>query len=209
MFRFAPSARRVAAVVAGATIAVTAPTVALASSPATSRAAAHAASPKIVFYGGVTMLKLNPSTAQALTANGVSVGLASEARSSKSGLTFPIVGGVIDGKSLSGRIRHDGGLTFTAGGKSLTIRDFTINTTYKRLTAYVDEVKARITVLNLNFGKAKIALGKGTLSVRNVGATLNKQAAAALDGYFSTKLFTPGLPIGTARTSAKVVVLKG
>jgi hypothetical protein len=209
MFRFALCGRRVATVLAAATIAVTAPTVALASTPATPQPAAHHAATKIVFTGGVTMLKLYPATAKALTDNGVGVGLASEARSSDSGLTFPIVGGVIDAKSLSGRIRHVGGLTFTAGGKSLTIRDFTINTTYTRLTAYVDEVKARITVLNLDFGKAKIALGKGMLSVRNVGATLNKQAATALDGYFSTTLFTPGLPIGTARVSAKVLVLKG
>ena len=63
---------------------------------------------------------------------------------------------MINAKTLGGTITHSGGLTFAAGGKSLTIRDFEVSTTKKTLTAWVDEVGARIPVLNLKLGKAKV-----------------------------------------------------
>jgi hypothetical protein len=156
----------------------------------------------IVFTGGVTMLKLAPSTASALKSNGVSVVPASEAKVVPSGIAFPIQGGVINAKTLAGTITHDGGLTFTAGGKQLTIRDFTVNTAKGTLTAYADQAAARITVLDLNLTKAKIAAGAHKLQVSKITATLDGAAAKALNKYYSTTLFSKGLAIGTVRVSA-------
>ncbi len=175
----------------------------VAASSATSVVQASHRTTILVTNGGVTMLKLDAGTAKALTSHGVSVKPASEARPGASGIVFPIRGGSVQASNLHGYITHDGGLTFAAGGKSLTIRDFTVATAQGTLNAYVDEVGARITVLNLSLAHAKVSAGRGTLGVTNVKATLNAGAAKALDGYFGTTLFTPGLAIGTVRISAE------
>lgn len=163
----------------------------------------------VALKGGATTLRLNPGTAQALTDNGISVAPASEARVKGGGIAFPIQGGLLNAKTLAGKVTHSGGLTFTAGGKDLTIRDFTINTKKKQLSAYVDEAGARIPVLNLNLGKIKVEVTKKHLTVRNVKAKLTAAAAGALNSYYSTSLFQGGLKIGTATLSASIKVLRG
>jgi len=170
-------------------------------------AGAKASTPIIVLKSGTTRLTLDKGTAGALTANGVAVAPVSEAKASAAGISFPIQGGRINGKSLGGTITHSGGLKFTAGGKSLTIRDFTVSTTKGTLTAWVDEVGARIPVLNLKLGKAKVKLTAKHLTVSGIQATLQKGAAQALNGFFSTNLFKGGLPIGKVVVNASVTVL--
>jgi hypothetical protein len=157
---------------------------------------------RLALTGGVTMLKLNAGTAGALTANSISVAPASEAKVGASGIEFPIQGGLLNPYTLAGTITHDGGLTFRAGGKSLTIRDFTVNVGGHRLTAWVDEVGARIPVLDLDLSKAKVSAGATSLGVSGVVATLDSAAAKALNGYFGTTLFSKGLTIGTVRVGA-------
>jgi Htaa len=198
--RFAAAATGCALVLTGSALGVTS----AAAHPATPshHAAKHRPATLIVFTGGVTMLRLAPSTASALTSNGVSVAPVSEAKVVPSGIAFPIQGGVINAKTLAGTITHDGGLSFTAGGKSLTIRDFTVSTTKGTLSAYVDQAKARIKVLDLSLAKAKIAAHPHKLVVTKITATLDAAAAGALNDYFSTTLFTKGLAIGTVRVSA-------
>lgn len=174
--------------------------------PAVAAPAAHA-QPRLVASGGVTMLALAPGTAKALTTNKITVSPASEARVVESGIAFPIQGGVLNPANLGGGLTHDGGLTFAAGGKTLTIRDFTVSTTTGRLSAYVDQVGARINVLDLSLAKAKVSATSTKLGVSGVVATLDATAAKALDGYFGTTLFTAGLPIGTVRVSARIGVV--
>lgn len=161
----------------------------------------------IVLTGGRTTLALDKKTAAALTSNGVTVAPVSEAKAGKAGISFPIQGGLINAKTLGGNITHSGGLVFTAGGKSLTIRDFTVSTTKKTLTAWVDEVGARIPVLNLKLGKAKVKATAKHLTVSNIHVTLQKGAAQALNGYFATSLFKGGLPVGKVTVSAAAKVL--
>ena len=191
-----------AALVAAATL--TASGNATASGPATS---ARAGATYVVLKGGATTLRLNPGTAKVLTDNGISVAPASEARVRSTGIAFPIQGGLLNSKTLAGKVKHSGGLTFSAGGKDLTIRDFTINTAKKTLSAYVDEAGARIPVLNLNLAKAKVT--KKHLTVSNVKAKLTSGAASALNSYYSTSLFKGGLKIGTATMSASSKILRG
>jgi hypothetical protein len=172
-----------------------------------STATAKASTTYLVTTSGTTTLALNAATAKVLSANGVSVTPASEARAGSAGISFPIRGGLIKASNLHGFITHDGGLTFRAGGKCLTVRDFTINTTKGTLTGYADEAHARITILDLSLAHAKVSAGKKKLVVSNVSATLDGAAAKALNSYFSTKLFTKGLPIGTAKVNAAVTTL--
>jgi len=161
----------------------------------------------IALTGGKTTLALDKNTAAALTSNGVSVNPVAEAKASKAGISFPIQGGLINAKTLGGTITHSGGLVFSAGGKSLTIRDFEVSTSKKTLTAWVDEVGARIPVLNLKLGKAKVKATAKHLTVSGIRATLQKGAAQALNGYFSTSLIKGGLPVGKVQVSASVKVL--
>jgi hypothetical protein len=204
--RFAAAATGCALVVTGSALGVPAAT----AHPATANqhATQHHPATLIVFTAGVTMLKVAPSTASALTSHGVSVAPASEAKVVSSGIAFPIQGGVINAKTLAGTITHDGGLTFTAGSKSLTVRDFTVNTTTGTLSAYVDQAAARINVLDLSLSGAKIAAGAHKLVVSKITATLDSAAAKALNQYFSTTLFTKGLAIGTVRVSATIRYVK-
>ena len=172
----------------------------------------HATSAKsgatfIALTGGKTSLALDANTAAALTTNGVTVAPVSEAKATKAGISFPIQGGLINAKTLGGNITHSGGLVFTAGGKSLTIRDFEVSTSKKTLTAWVDEVGARIPVLNLNLGKAKVKATAKHLRVSGIQATLQKGAAQALNGFFATSLFSGGLPVGKVVVSASAKVL--
>ena len=175
-------------------------------------AAAHATSDRggatyLALTGGKTRLSLNANTAAALTGAGVTVAPASEASAGSAGIAFPIQGGLINAKTLAGKITHSGGLTFTAGGKSLTIRDFTVNTSTKTLSAWVDELGARVAVLNVKLGKAKITATSKRLTITNIKTTLKQGVADALNGYFSTSLFSGGLPIGTVAVSAPIKVL--
>lgn len=175
------------------------------------QASAHHAAKKGATYlaltGGATRLTLDKNTAAALADNSVSVAPVAEAKAGKKGISFPIQGGLLNAKTLSGSITHCGGLVFTAGGKSLTIRDFEVTPSKKTLTAWVDEVGARIPVLNLQLGKAKIKATSKHLTVSGIQTTLKKGAAQALDGYFSTQLFTGGLPVGKVLVSASAKVL--
>ncbi len=188
-------------------------TVALVAGAAAAPVATAAAAPhqpkdvRLALTGGVTMLKLDAGTGAALAANSIAVAPVSEAKVGSSGIEFPVQGGLVNPYTLAGTITHDGGLTFTAGGKSLTIRDFVVNVGGHRLTAWVDQVGARIPVLDLNLAKAKVSASSAKLGVSGVVATLDAVAAKALDGYFGTSLFTKGLTIGTVRVGATSRVL--
>jgi hypothetical protein len=195
------------AALAAATLALTNPGSAVASGPAPSSARGGATF--VALKGGATTLRLDAGTAGVLTDNGISVAPASEARVKKGGIAFPVQGGLLNAKTLAGKVTHSGGLTFSAGGKDLTIRDFTINTRKKQLTAYVDQAGARVPVLNLGLGQAKVVAGKKHLTVSNVKAKLTAAAAGALNSYYSTDLFQGGLKIGTATLRGSIKILRG
>jgi hypothetical protein len=161
--------------------------------------------------GGATSLKLNPATAQALTANGVSVTPLDPARVRRGAVAFPITGGSIDPANARGRIDHSGGLALRAGGTGVALRSFRVHVGARRaiLTARVGG--GRLTVLSLSLRRAKVGRdGLGTV-VRGVRAVLSGQAARALNAAFDTNLFAKGLAIGkvTVRAVPSQVELAG
>lgn len=170
---------------------------------------ARVAQTYLVPTGGQTMLRLDPDTAQVLADNDVEIAPASEARTGSSGLVFPVTGGLINAKSLQGSFKHSGGLTFTAGGKSLTIRNFVVSTTSGTLTAYADEARASVPVLRLDLAKATIKASTNKLAVYALPATLTPQAASTLNEYFATDIFAGGLSIGTVRADVAIRQLRG
>jgi hypothetical protein len=80
--------------------------------------------------GGKTWLKLDKGTAAALSDAGVKVkatGAAIAPSAKRPAFAFPIVGGKVDKDPLGGRIVHSGGLSFSAGSKSVVVKRFVID----------------------------------------------------------------------------------
>ena len=74
--------------------------------------------------GGYTLLKLDAGTAAVLSDAGVGIEATGPAIGPAGSTTFafPIVGGEVNKKQLSGRIVHSGGLAITAGNTKLVVK---------------------------------------------------------------------------------------
>ncbi len=161
--------------------------------------AANAATAKL--GGGTTTFSLDAGVGKALGDAGVKVGVLKPATAGKKGVAFPITGGAIDPATGAGRIDHAGGLSFTAGGTRVALRNFVVKVG-KRSTLSAKVGKARLTIFNLDLSKAKVSRkGLGT-TVAGVRAKLTGGAAKALNGAFGVKLFAKGLTVGTATVRA-------
>jgi hypothetical protein len=168
-----------------------------------------AARTTLVVTGGHTAVRLDPTTAAALTKAGYRIRLASEARARKGGaVAFPVTGGVLDAKTAAGFISHSGGLTLVHAGKRLTVRDFRVSTTRKGLSAYADQANARLRLFNLGLAHAAVSLSHHRLQIIGVGLRLSKGAAKTLNSYFGGSLFSAGIKLGTARVNAGVETVR-
>jgi hypothetical protein len=159
----------------------------------------------IPLSGGKTLLKIDKDTAAALSDAGVKVeatGAAVGPTAKRPYFTFPIVGGKVDKKPLGGRIVHSGGLSFSAGSKSVTVKRFVIELNRAVLTAKVAGTGQRIALLRLGAPEG-VKIGDGRLVLRGVDAKLTTQAAEALNDALDTDLLAGGLLIGEATVIAK------
>lgn len=188
--------------------------VASASTTASPAARQHCASSVVHLTGGQTTLTTAPGIAAALLSHGI-VPLATlpatEGAETLSGgvavrFAFPVTGGSVSLKQLTGTIGHSGGILFIdpATGKEIAVSSFVINLKEHVLTAIVNgNAKARVPLLSLNLSHATVMAGKHAVTVTGIVARLTKTAAGALDATFGTSLFTPGLELGTAGTLVK------
>jgi hypothetical protein len=156
--------------------------------------AAHAQNP---LASGTTTLKLDRSAARALDAGGVRVTPVSPARA---GVSFPVTGGSLDG--ARGTIEHSGGLRFSAGGKSLTARSFTVKLA-RRATLTARVGSARVTLLNLDTSRARVTRSGLDTRISRVRVALTATAARALNATLGTHLFRAGLELGSVTVQAK------
>jgi hypothetical protein len=163
--------------------------------------------------GGYTQLTTDPGTTKALVANRVlplpvlpSWVIPTQV-DGKLALSyrFYITGGEIDSTTLAGEIKHSGGLKFVnlSNGKSLTARDFTIDTVNAQLTAYLPVLDVRAPILKLDLSSVQVTQGSIYTKVGPVPAALTDVAATVLNDKLSTSLFVGGLPIGTANVYAR------
>jgi hypothetical protein len=159
----------------------------------------------IPLSGGKTLLKIDKDIAAALSDVGVEV----EATEAAVGPTakhpscaFPIVGGKVDKNPLGGRIVHSGGLSFSAGSKSVVVKRFVIELNRAVLTAKVAGTDQRITLLRLGTPDG-VKVGDGRIVLKGVDAKLTNQAAEALNEALDTDLFAGGLLIGEATVITK------
>jgi hypothetical protein len=155
--------------------------------------------------GGSTTLKLGGPTAGLLAIAGVSVKAIAPATKSSSGLKFPISGGTIRPATLLGSITHRGGVRFSLGGSSISLRSLRVTVTTRGASMSASVAGRRITILRLSLAKAIIgSSGPTTATVRNITATLSPQGARAINREIGTTLFEAGLKVGTV--SAKISV---
>jgi Htaa len=189
----------------GVMAAVLALVLALVVAPAQADAAKKAKCLK--FQGGETTLALDPATAALLDSAGIRPSPVPPATANADGsLSFPITGGRVNAKNLAGKIKHDGGIRLASSAVQVELTKFTIDTRAAELTALVGG--NRVAILSLDLGGAKVNVNekRGKLRVKNVAAKLTADAAAALNGAFSTTAFTEGALLGNATVNAKVKV---
>jgi hypothetical protein len=117
--------------------------------------------------------------------------------------TFPVTGGWLNTKKLTGTIWHKGGILFAdvPAGKQILVSDFAISVHQGVLTAEVNgNSKVRVPLLTLSLAHAAIHAGRHSVQISGIVLTLTRTAASALDATFGTTLFKPGLELGTAST---------
>jgi hypothetical protein len=148
--------------------------------------------------GGSTALTLDPGTAQALTGLGVAVAPAAGATANADGsVAFPISGGRLSSRTFAGDIAHTGGLTLTAGAKTVTLKDFRIGVdSTPSLSA--DVGGQRVEIVDLDLADLQATLTGRRVVLDGAKATLTQTAATALNQAFGTTALKAGLPLGVA-----------
>ena len=162
--------------------------------------------------GQSTSVVVDAGTAMALQKNGVTVtpvGPATASTTNGLTVTFPITNGyvaVYPQSSLPfirGGISHSGGLTFSAGGKSLTVTDFMVNPGNSELYATVGGSGAVVPLLDLDGSKVAMTTdSSGQIHLDGTVAKLSSAAAGALNATFGVTVFTAGIPLGVVHIIA-------
>jgi len=145
---------------------------------------------------GIVPIATLPGTEGARTSPGVSVRF-----------VFPVTGGNVSLKPLSGRILHRGGILFldVKNGKKIALSNFTINLGTRVLTGIVNgNPNARVPVFTLGLAHATLQVHKHVVAARGIVLRLTKAAAGALNSTFGTSLFKKGMVIGTAATDLAI-----
>ena len=149
--------------------------------------------------------KLDAGTAAVLADAGVRIKATGPAIGPAGSTTFafPIVGGEVNKKQLSGRIMHSGGLAISAGNTKLVVKRFVVDLDRGVLTAKVAGADVRIPLLRLGAVTGGVQASPGLLLLKDVNVRLSATAAQALNQTFNTDLFEAGLPIGKATVIAR------
>ncbi len=142
-----------------------------------------------------TRVTLDAGTAKTLTSLGVSVAPDAPAVAGST-IQFPITnpGGKI---ALTAPITHSGGLTFTAGGKTLSVGDFTIDVGAGLLYAEKSPV-GRLPLFKVDLSSSATTTPGVQVRVTGAKLSLTATAAGALNSTFGVTAFAEGLTIGTA-----------
>jgi len=113
---------------------------------------------------------------------------------------FPVSGGQVARRSLSGHINHRGGILLAdiSNARKVLIGRFTINLGRKTLTGLVNGNPAtRFTLFRLDLSHARIHVSGRTITVSNVGLKITGAAITALDTALNTTGFSTVTKFGT------------
>ncbi|HLZ68671.1 MAG TPA: hypothetical protein VKV26_02060 [Dehalococcoidia bacterium] len=161
--------------------------------------------------GVSTVVDLNPDTAKVLADNHVMVAPVGPATAAPSGgttaVSFPITGGHVsiypqnDLPFIRGSVSHSGGLTFSAGDKTLTATNFVVDPGASTLTATVGGQQVQL--LDLDGHDVKVTKdAQGMVHLDGTVAELSSAAASALNQTFGVSIFKQGIPIGVVHITA-------
>jgi hypothetical protein len=122
-------------------------------------------------------------------------------------IDFPILAGQFDTSDNKAEIIHSGGLSLTAGGTVVALRDFIIDTTGPKpiitgLVVLDGKVVGRLTLFDLSLKGAALDNDRCILIIKNVDVTLDSGAAATLNSVFKISALAGGINIGTAEVFA-------
>lgn len=159
---------------------------------------AHAAT----IVGGETRVEVTADLAALGLTPGI-IGSATIAAASPLTVGFPITGGSLDG-SLAGFILHEGsGVSLTAGGNSLALTNFIIDTVSERILgdASLNGVSLATDLALFSFDLSSVTLAQLTnLDAPTLGLFITADAAGALTTVFGAPDLT-GAQFGLAATS--------
>ncbi|MEU3510629.1 hypothetical protein ABZ733_22555 [Streptomyces longwoodensis] len=171
---------------------------------------ASAAPHTVHVKGGHTSVTVAPAIANALLSNGIAPLVTRPGTPSATTVghqptlkaTYPVTGGSLTTSPLGGTIKHTGGLKFTNvfNGRSLEVKNFTINLTQGQLTGRIAGTTTRVPVFKLDLSTAHVKLSQHGADATNVTLKLTKEAAGALNTTLKTGVFSTGLTVGTADT---------
>lgn len=170
-------------------------------------AAACASAHATPITSGLTEVRLDEPVALAILNAGVTPSATGTGTFDLSTLTFgfPITGGDLSDAVIPGStIEHDGsGIAFTAGGTSIEIGNFLIDTTRLIISGFVRSIDpATGGALDIMGGVDLFTLSTDSdVDGFPFVLALTGTAAGALNATFGTDLFSEGLRIGTAATS--------
>jgi hypothetical protein len=172
---------------------------------AVSTFAVHAQTKEV--RAGVTKVDLAESFVSALSSLHVAPAPLGASELKGTTIDFPILVGQFDSSDNKSEIIHSGGLSLTAGGTVVDLRDFIIDTTGTKpiitgLVVLDGKVVGRLTLFDLSLKDAALDNYDCVLILKNVDVTLDSGAAATLNSVFKISALAGGLNIGTANVFA-------
>lgn len=156
------------------------------------------------FRTGVTTVHLAEGFVSALTSLHVKPSAIGPSEFRDGAIDFPISEGEFDPTDLKAEIIHTGGLRLVAGGTTVELHHFIIDTTGAKpvITGLVivdGKVVTRLTLFDLEIKASDVGWeSKYVLELKNVGVTLDSGAAATLNSVFHISALAGGLNIGLA-----------
>jgi hypothetical protein len=151
--------------------------------------------------GGDTFLRLDPALERVLDVAGVAVEPAGAAEATARGIRFPIRSGSVDIDTLSGKLEHEGGLRFSALGRSLQATDLVIRPGDDVLSADIEG--RRVPLLSLDFSRPRVVETSDTVVLPATAGTLADDAVQALNSRLGIDAFEGGLRLGRVTSSAQ------
>ncbi len=170
----------------------------------TAAAAAPAAlAAPVAVTGKTTVVTVSPSTLAALAAQSISIKAVAPASVGRV-LTLPITGGHVAVSTLGGTIDQGGGITLAHAGRSVTLRNFVVDTASRTITASVAGLSVPVFDLDLTSLRRSSGVG-GTLVAADIRLLVSPQTAASLNML----LGVPGLKAGQEFGVATITLAAG
>lgn len=149
---------------------------------------------------GTTTLELNDRISLLLGAAGVDIVGVGEAEQSDRGIELPVLGGEIGVDPLAGGLRHDGGIRFEGGGRSVEATDLRLDLRTGEVTA--DVAGARVPLLDAEFDQARVSEDARSVVLPAGSVTLTDEAITPLNRALGFDLLSGGLGIGELEVDA-------